>query len=321
LDKELTFTPLTPWPGDLVCAEGRYIEGGSGSGTEKRAAIFIGPEFGTVTRPDLVAAGDAGFDVLIACAFSMRFDNNVLQLSATDLAKHLACRHLTSLDYLAARGELKRPFWHDPAVDVLAERGLRHETAYLTHLQKLGHQILADVRGLDDAGRLQRTLNAMRSGVGAIVQADLNGGRWRGRADVLLRVNRPSGLGDWSYEVVDTKLARETRGGTILQLCLYSELVAEIQGCQPDRAHVVTPGCDFQPETFRLHDFLAYYRFVKSRLESAVLADEIRDLYPEPVEHCEIYQWWPLCNDRRRKAGKMTICHLLPEFRNCRSLS
>src|SRR5205085_6374625 len=60
-------------------------------------------------------------------------------------------------------------------------------------------------------------------------------------------------------------LASETRGGTILQLCLYSELVAGIQGRMPDHTHVVSPGRGFQPETFRPHDFLAYYRFVKSR--------------------------------------------------------
>ncbi|KAB2662028.1 MAG: site-specific DNA-methyltransferase, partial [Verrucomicrobia bacterium] len=69
-EDRITFTALTPWPGDLVCAEGRYLEGE----TEKRAGIFIGPEFGTVQRADLVAAareaGDAGFDVLIACAFN-----------------------------------------------------------------------------------------------------------------------------------------------------------------------------------------------------------------------------------------------------------
>ncbi len=69
-EDRITFTALTPWPGDLVCAEGRYLEGAA----EKRAAIFIGPEFGTVQRADLVAAareaGDAGFDVLIACAFN-----------------------------------------------------------------------------------------------------------------------------------------------------------------------------------------------------------------------------------------------------------
>jgi adenine-specific DNA-methyltransferase len=73
-EDRITFTALTPWPGDLVCAEGRYREGDAETGSEKRAAIFIGPEFGTVQRPDLVAAareaGDGGFDVLITCAFN-----------------------------------------------------------------------------------------------------------------------------------------------------------------------------------------------------------------------------------------------------------
>ena len=71
-EDKVTFSSIAPWPGDLVCAEGRYAEGTSAN--EKRAAIFIGPEFGTVSRPDLVKAareaGDAGFDVLVACAFN-----------------------------------------------------------------------------------------------------------------------------------------------------------------------------------------------------------------------------------------------------------
>ena len=73
-EDRIAFSSITPWPGDLVCAEGRYVEGGEEAGAEKRAAIFIGPEFGTVARPDLVAAAreaaDVGFDVLIACAFN-----------------------------------------------------------------------------------------------------------------------------------------------------------------------------------------------------------------------------------------------------------
>ena len=79
-EDRITFTALTSWPGDLVCAEGRYLEGE----TEKRAAIFIGPEFGTVQRADLVAAareaGDAAYDVLIACAFNY-------EAHATDFSK------------------------------------------------------------------------------------------------------------------------------------------------------------------------------------------------------------------------------------------
>jgi adenine-specific DNA-methyltransferase len=73
-EDKINFSSITPWPGELVCAEGRYTEGDEESAIEKRAAIFIGPEFGTVSRPDLVSAareaGDAAFDVLIACAFN-----------------------------------------------------------------------------------------------------------------------------------------------------------------------------------------------------------------------------------------------------------
>ena len=69
-DDKINFLSLVPWPGTYICAEGRYEEGE----TERRAAIFVGPEFGTVARPDLVSAvreaGDAGFDVVIACAFN-----------------------------------------------------------------------------------------------------------------------------------------------------------------------------------------------------------------------------------------------------------
>jgi len=73
-EDKINFRSLIPWPGRYVCAEGRYSEGNGDSGIEKRAAIFIGPQFGTVSRPDLVAAareaGDADFDALISCAFN-----------------------------------------------------------------------------------------------------------------------------------------------------------------------------------------------------------------------------------------------------------
>ncbi len=73
-EDKIAFTALVPWPGDYLCAEARYLEGSNDSGKEKRAGIFIGPEFGTITRQDLVLAAreasDAGFDVLISCGFN-----------------------------------------------------------------------------------------------------------------------------------------------------------------------------------------------------------------------------------------------------------
>jgi uncharacterized protein len=147
----------------------------------------------------------------------------------------------------------------------------------------------------------------MRAGAEVIVQADLGADRWIGRADVLLRVPRPSGLGEWSYEVVDTKLAQETRGGTVLQLCLYSDLMAEIQGLQPEYMHVVKPGQGFEPESFRIDEFGAYYRLVKRRLEEIISRQPDSRTYPNPVAHCEICRWRIECDARRHADDNLCL--------------
>jgi hypothetical protein len=88
----------------------------------------------------------------------------------------------------------------------------------------------------------------------------------------LRRVETPSGLGAWSYEVTDTKLARETKGNTVLQLSLYSDLLATMQQRVPETAHVVTPGTEFLPETYRIADFAAFYRRIRRNLETFAAA-------------------------------------------------
>ena len=80
---------------------------------------------------------------------------------------------------------------------------------------------------------VDRTLDAMRDGVPVIVQGALIDGRWGGRIDVLRRVESPSRFGEWSYEAIDAKLARLTKGNTLLQLSLYSELIGAAQGVLP----------------------------------------------------------------------------------------
>ena len=150
-----------------------------------------------------------------------------IELSASDLASHLGCRHLTQLDLAVANGSLRPPAWRDPTLEALQERGLELESAYLEHLRGRGLRISEP--GLDDdRSGIERTIEAMRDGADVIYQAALRTGHWYGRADFLQRVDRPSGLGAWSYDVLDAKLARETRAGTILQLCLYSHMVAHV---------------------------------------------------------------------------------------------
>ncbi len=150
----------------------------------------------------------------------------------------------------------------------------------------------------------------MARGMDVIYQAALARDDWRGYADVLVRVERASALGAWSYEAHDTKLAKETRGGTILQLSAYSELLAGMQGVAPERFHVVTPASEesaadmpFVIHSYRVDDYAAYYRRVRGQL-LATLAEGhepvLARTYPEPAEACELCRWWARCNGRRR---------------------
>ncbi|HEY6341728.1 MAG TPA: TM0106 family RecB-like putative nuclease [Bryobacteraceae bacterium] len=228
----------------------------------------------------------------------MNIRQSVLTVSATDLANHLSCPHLTTLDLRLTRGEIAEPAWQNPHLRALQQRGLEHEHAYIASLCARGLSI-ADLSQEPEDTAADATWAAMQAGAQALIQAGLRNGSWRGRPDVLLRVERPSRLGNWSYEAVDCKLALETKAETILQLCLYSDLLSELQGLETEFFHVIRPQVDFAPETYRFTAFAAYYRLVKSSLEAAVDSGP-NGTYPEPVSHCDICRWWKGCDTQRR---------------------
>jgi predicted RecB family nuclease len=145
----------------------------------------------------------------------------------------------------------------------------------------------------------------MENGAEVIAQATLISGRWFGRADVLRRVERASKFGSWSYEVYDCKLARETKAATILQLSLYSELLATIQGVLPESMYVVPFGPDLRPEQYRVLEFAAYYRYVKLRLENAV--EQKPTTSAEPTTHCDICRWWAECDAQWRREDHLSL--------------
>jgi predicted RecB family nuclease len=238
----------------------------------------------------------------------MRVNENKTVLTATDLANHLSCCHLTMLDLRLAKGEVAEPTWSSPHLRVLQERGREHERNYIESLRAKGMAIV-DLSAETTENAKEATSNAMRAGAQVIVQASFVSGDWRGRPDVLLRVDRndqPSRFGKWSYEAVDCKLARDTKAEAILQLCLYSDLLTEIQGLEPELLHVIPPSVDFKPESYRYASFAAYYRAVKKALFSVVQSGN-DPTYPEPVPHCDICRWWKECDHQRRKDDHLSF--------------
>ena len=247
--------------------------------------------------------------------------DGVTVYSATDLVGFLACEHLTTLDRAAVLGKLSAEERVDEELDVLRERGEEHERRYLAYLQEQGRVVVegrhpkAAGAGLTKRQRLEAdaelTRRLMHQGADVIYQASLFDGTWRGYADFLLRVSGPSALGEHHYEVADTKLARKTKGGALLQMCVYSELVGRIQDRMPTEMHVALGGSGHQVDSHRLDDYLAYYRSVKRRFEAAVALDQPLayplPVTPEPVSHCEVCRWSPNCTVLRRRADHLSF--------------
>ena len=224
-----------------------------------------------------------------------------LRFSASDLVGHLDCHHLTALDAAVARGTATKPKIWDPVLEALAARGRAHERQYVESLRGSELSVVEIEGGGVNSTQVYRTIEAMLSGVDIIVQGAFIQGLWSGRTDVLRRVEIPSFLGAWSYEVTDTKLARETKGATVLQLSLYSDLVASVQRRVPEHMYVVTPGTGFKPEFYRVAEFAAYYRQVKKGFERFMDAGgSPSNTYPEPNPHCELCAWRVPCDQRRR---------------------
>src|SRR5450759_3545023 len=236
----------------------------------------------------------------------MHLSASNLQLADSDLGRFLSCRHCTALDMEVAQGlRPKPPLYPDPFLDLLIERGLAHEKQYVESIEAGGDEVLdlGDLAFRSPSEAAARTLDAMRTGRPAIAQGMLRCGEWSGIPDVLRRVETSSDFGPWSYEVYDTKLARETRGTAILQLSLYSDLLEVAQGKRPEMFHVVTPKPVDPVQSFRVADFAAFYRFVRKRLKGAVAQGSAALAlanYPERVEYCEVCRWWSLCDKRRR---------------------
>ena len=216
--------------------------------------------------------------------------------SPSDLGYFVACEHLTQLEVAVAQGGLTRPSAQNAFAELIQRKGAEHEQAFLDGVRAAGHVVaevgLGAARDFEAAAR--STADAMRAGAAYIYQAVLVADGWRGIADFLERVERSSALGSWSYEVLDTKLARHPRPEHALQLCFYSQAVGRIQKRDPEAAYVVLGTRERFP--IRLADVSAYYRRVRRRFETAVAGRP--ETAPYPCGHCEVCDFSSACEER-----------------------
>lgn len=237
-------------------------------------------------------------------ARTMKHEMNKLWLSATDLAKFTACPHSIRLDLAYLEGEDLVPTASSGQSVLLQKYGDEHEKNYLKQLESEGRAVVRIEReGVLQAHAVAATREALNSGAEVVFQAALSGGMWHGYADFLERVPAPSALGNYSYEAVDTKLKRKTDPSHVLQLYLYSRLLADIQGRMPEQAHVQLG--NGQRANFRLNEYSDYAKQLIARLEQFVGNPSITR--PIPCAFCGLCRWREHCADEWQKADSLHL--------------
>ena len=240
----------------------------------------------------------------------MRYVEDRLLLTATDLSRFISCEHLVQLAAREARGQ-KLPHTQTAMGALLSRLGGEHELGWIDAREAQGLRVKRFSESLTrDATTLRElesaaadTAAAMHEGWDVIYQPFFFDGAWQGRADFLVRVDRPSLLGAHAYEVYDAKLARHVRAEALLQLCEYSHHVEAVQGAPPERMHVVLG--DGDTRSFLTADFAAYHRIVRDQVTQAVGAAP--PTYPEKVRHCTICEFAELCDGVRRADDHLSL--------------
>ncbi|MFD1056693.1 TM0106 family RecB-like putative nuclease [Terrabacter terrigena] len=227
-----------------------------------------------------------------------RIDGHLV-LSPTDLTKHVACAHITTLDLAAldaAPGRGGRPSGTDDSLNLVFAKGLEHERAYLDRLVAEG-RVVEDIAALALRGPAAEaaTVDAMRRGVDVVYQATFYDGHWVGLADFLLRVDLPQGersaFGTWRYDVADTKLARRLKVPALLQMATYAARLETLQGVPPQWLTVVTGDTEAHP--WRLVDVAPYARRRRAELLDAIANP--RETESSRVQHCGQCRWKERC--------------------------
>lgn len=222
----------------------------------------------------------------------MRILGGRILLSASDLMRFTGCAHATALDLAYMRGTGPTPREHTEDAALLQKQGDSHEAAHLVRLKAEGRRIF-EINRANLAQDAAATREALANGPDVIFQGAFLSGNWGGWSDFLERVNKPSVLGAFSYEVTDTKLKRRPHPKHVLQLVLYSDLLTEIQGIAPEFAHVELG--DSTRATLRLTDYAAYARIARSRLEAFVANPQATR--PTPCSDCALCRWENCCTE------------------------
>lgn len=221
--------------------------------------------------------------------------------SPHDLMDYMECKYLA---HQKIKGAQDLQSEEDELTKLLSAKGLEYEADCVDRLRQSSGGVVDIPKDLPLQEQIRITREVMADGAPVIYQPVLIGERWHGHCDLLLRVDKPSHLGEFSYEVHDIKLSRAPKPSFIIQISIYSRLLTLIQQAAPKHMHLVLGSGD--RHSFRFADFGHYCARLCDALE-LFWANPASCPYPEAVERCELCKLKASCAEKRASDDHLSL--------------
>ena len=222
----------------------------------------------------------------------MKIKNKKFLTSPSDLNNFVSCKYLIQNDIKYLHKEIRR---NEESIDqkLWKEFGLKHEKKHFDLLKKYYKKNISIKQDLTEEERNKKTIEAIKKGYDLIYHAYLIDGDFRGEADFLIKVNTSSDLGDFSYEVYDTKVSRKPKPRHIYQITAYSSMLSKIQGILPLKMYLID-GADITHQ-YKPKEFIDFYSFTKKNFDNYLKNIAKEKVYPEKCSHCNVCNYTEEC--------------------------
>ena len=225
----------------------------------------------------------------------MRIIQNKTLYSPTDLNNFVSCKYHIKNDLLADEKKFKK---REISADLKLriKYGIEHETKHFKLFKNKNNPNVTINNKLTDEKRFEATKQALTKGYKLIYKAYFIEKNFRGEADFLLRVNTKSDLGNYSYEVYDTKITKNLRPKHVLQITGYSYLLGKLQNLLPRHMYLIDGNNKFN--AYKVNEFIDYFTYTRNRFENLLPTLKKSDIYPEKCSYCQYCPWLDVCEKR-----------------------
>ena len=223
----------------------------------------------------------------------MKIKKGKFFISPSDLNNFVACKYTALNEIKFHNKEIKKN--EDKANDKLwKEMGIEHEKKHFKILKDKHKKSISIKSDLDEKDRFNDTVRAIQNGYDLIYHAYLIDENFRGEADFLIKCNTPSELGDYSYEVYDTKITRNLKPRHVTQITAYSDMLGKIQKLMPEKMYLID-GSD-ELHSFKIIEYIELFNHGKKEFVKFLSNKNKEKLYPEKCSYCDLCNWKDECD-------------------------